>query len=314
MTKSISSDTGHKSSQSSELYIKLTKESDLKLSTGNWIEIINLLKDNLSTNQDQLSLAENVKLEAFLADLLWKVGRFDEAKKRIEHTLSVAIENNFDSELGDVYYAYGEIQYIQGFLMGIDVNSEEPHKKSLEIREKLNEKQKVAHSLSRIGVILERKDDIDGSMEFYRKAIQVSDEINYNPGKTRPYTHIGVFHLKKNELEKAFELLEFCYNVHKEKNNLEMLMFSIGNLANVKYSMKHNLNECLNLLDQALEIAEKTQFQLGIIRIHHLFGTILMNEDRKEEAKSHLNAVKTLSIKNGYKTYEKVAETALKNI
>lgn len=298
----------------STLYSKLTIEIDRNLSEGKWIEIINLLKDSLNYNQDQLGLGEKVRLEAFLADLLWKVGKFDEAKKRIDHAYSVSIENNLDNELGDVYYTYGEIQYIASFLMDLDVNSEEFHRKSLEIREKMGEKQKVAHSLSRIGVILERKNDIDGSMEYYRRAIQTSNEINYDPGKTRPYTHIGIYHLKKNDFEKAFELIDFCYNVHKENNNLEMLMFSIGNLANVKYSMKHDVTECLNLLDQALKIAEKTQFQLGIIRIHHLFGLILMHEERKVEAKNHLNAVKTLSIKNGYKTYEMIAESALKNL
>jgi tetratricopeptide (TPR) repeat protein len=285
-----------------------------KIKSGDWSSTISFIRTILKFNRNELHPEDLIKVELILGDLLWKTGMFSEGKTIFELCLDSSSELKIEKLVADSLYHLGEIHYIEEFLMTKDVTSENMHLKSLQLREKISDKKGIIHSLSRLGVIYERRKEYEKSLNHYNKALSVSDDINYALGKTRPYTHIGVYHFRNNELDKAYEFHLKALTINKKLNNVEGIIFNLVNLGNMYYEFKKDFDKSIEMCNDALDLAMKTGFQLAIIRSHHMLGQLYGEEKYIKDSINHFSLLKELAEQNNYVAYYQLAKSQLETL
>jgi tetratricopeptide (TPR) repeat protein len=267
----------------------------LKELSGEWIESIRLLESGIDVAGDNPRL--RVKLLPPLACLLWKRGEMPRAEALLSEAYETAESSGDEETLSEVYYQLGEIHYAKQFYMN-DAEAGEGlpfHEKALDLRLKLNNRNGASDSYSRIGTIHERLEDWEKAHQCYQEATKIAEETGYSQGLIRPLTHIGGFHRRQGDEQKALEHHQEALRVSRESGNQEDTMFSIANVAQIRYRINGDSEEALSLCREALEIAERTGFKLAVARVHFGIALIHLRENCSEKAREHFLRVIEIS-------------------
>ena len=249
-------------------------------------------------------------------DVLWKIGKFVEAKKYYQRLLDELSEEN-RHEISECYYALGNIAMENNE----DQLSYEYHQKSLEMKTKIYKENhsSLADSYNSLADIQRKRGNSTLALEFYNKALEIWIDVykNDHPKIAMCLNNIGcIYGEEKNFVktleyqEKALKILEKHFPsdhlcLGQAHNNIGSVYRYLGKyelalehyqisvkIKSKSFSSKHpsmastfnniaNVYEEMNLLQKALEYYEKAA---SIYR--HRFPTtypdnIRINEDIK---------------------------------
>ncbi|MHA1122885.1 MAG: hypothetical protein ACTSPC_08820 [Candidatus Heimdallarchaeota archaeon] len=83
---------------------------------GEWEKAKEIIQEELNSN---LTNEEKAKLQVILSNILLRQADFNRVKQLLESAEEVAKEVNNKKLLGDIYYNFGELAYINSFLREI---------------------------------------------------------------------------------------------------------------------------------------------------------------------------------------------------
>lgn len=280
---------------------------------GEWEKAKKIIRD--ATNSE-LESEEKAKLQVILANILLRQAVFDQAKQLLDSAENIAKEVGNKKLLGDVYYHFGELSYIDCFMKEIGDYQQvlEVHKKALAIREEINDQKGITHSLSRIGVIHERLGDFDTGLKYHRDALKIAKDINYLLGSERPLIHLGAFEQRQGNLQKALEYYQEAMKVNEECGDEAGQAFRLMNLGGVLYRINGNKEEYLDYLQRGLAIAEKLDHKIALSFINYRLGMFYSEIGEEELAIETFQTIIELSKPIGFITTQKIANDQIEKI
>jgi tetratricopeptide (TPR) repeat protein len=280
---------------------------------GEWEKAKKFVQKGLESN---LLDIEKAKLKVLLTNILLRQADFEQAKKLLESAEKIAEEANNKDLLGKIYYNFGELVYIDSFLreIGDYQKALEIHKKALAIREEINDRKGITHSLSRIGVIHERLGEIETGLEYHRKALKIVEEINYSLGSERPLIHLGAAEERQGNYKKALEYYQEAMKVREEWVDEEGQAFRLMNIGGVLYKINKDKEEFLDYLQRGLAIAEKLDHKIAISFINYRIGMFYVKIGEDEKALEIFRKIIEFSKPMGFSIPVKIATAQIEKI
>jgi parallel beta-helix repeat protein len=105
------------------------------------------------------------------------------------------------------------------------------HKRSLEIREKLDDKKGIGTCYKNLGIVLLARGDYDNALKFFEKGIFIFEQQGDNQGIQDCLNNIGDLYFNSGEYEKAFEYYRKSYQIIEttgDQGDKALLLLNIG--------------------------------------------------------------------------------------
>jgi len=152
------------------------------------------------------------------------------------------------------------IDFIKGkaFLFQGNVNlALECAKKSLELRENVGNKRKLAESLYLMGLIyVTLKRDLDCALMYAKRSQTLAKEINHQYIISRNLQALGVIYLLKGEYRKALKYTEQSLAIAEKIGNIHITSQNLNNIA-IIFMHQGDFDKALTYLEPSLEIAKE---------------------------------------------------------
>jgi len=180
------------------------------------------------------------------------VGKIDEAISRYANckVLALLIDNK---RLSKVYYQWGSALYRKSNYGG----SIDYLKKSLQLREELNDKAGIADALEAIGInYTYYQDRWRDALEVFERSQQIREELGNHRGKGRILGNIGVIYHKHGRDDDALMVCKEALTIQQQIGDVfgqALSLFTIGRVHNVRCEW----NQALSYYRKSLELAEK---------------------------------------------------------
>ena len=147
-------------------------------------------------------------------------------------------------------------------------------KKSLMIREKINDKPGIAFSLNNIGGIYQNKGDIQNALNYHSKSLKIWEEIKDKNGISQSLNNIAVIYNDQGEINKSLIFLNKSLKIQEEINNKEGIAIALNNIG-VSYKRLNNLTRAKQYYDKSLKIREEIGDKRGIAYALNNIGYVL---------------------------------------
>jgi len=199
---------------------------------------------------------------------LVRIGQLDKALMMLRKLLeddNISLKNR-----AEVYSSKGVILRIYG-----DLNrAEKMHRKSLEVFEKLDNKQGLAGQYGNLGNVLKIRGDIDGAEEMYRKSIEIFEKLDNKQGLAGQYGNLGIVLKTRGDLDGAEEMYRKSLVINKELRRKEGVAIQYGNLGSV-LKIRGNLDEAEKMYKKSLKINEQLGRKEGLAIHYGNLGLVL---------------------------------------
>jgi signal transduction histidine kinase/CheY-like chemotaxis protein len=155
--------------------------------------------------------------------------------------------------------------------------------KSLKTEKEKGNKQSVAEHLTRIGIIHERKNNLDSALHYFTESLKLSEELGdkNNTGTTLGY--IGKLNSYQGNFEKALNSLSQGMQIFKEIGNLSEVA-TLQNITATIYVSQKDYQEALVLYNQNLAYYKSSGNRLSEAGTISNIGNIYRNQDNNEKA------------------------------
>ncbi len=282
-----------------------------------------------------LSLGETIYMNnPDSAMLLFKQAKtFAEKALRKENTPKISKILNL--HLSTAYNNIGFIHSINGDILKALDN----YLKSLYIRKKIKNKERVASSLINIGYVYYSLGDLPKALDYFTKALKIKETLHDTAGiiiarnniahiyslqknnekalKIYKQTlnmaekaglpnqtallnnNIGQIYMKMNKLDSAIYFINKSLKINITANNEYEQSFNYQNLAKI-YSDLGNKDTALYLLHKALHLKEKLNEQSGLASVYSLLADIYWQINELDKAEYYGKLSYELSKKLGY--------------
>ena len=97
----------------------------------------------------------------------------------------------------------------------------------------------------------------------------------------------------------------------EEIGNAEGIMFGLANVGSALYSLHSDPDEAMSYYQRSLEIAEKADFKLAIVRALILFSDLYMDQNQINDARVCLRRVFEMCEPIGYQVWLELAQQRL---
>ncbi len=254
---------------------------------GRSAEAVRLLKQLLKVGNSHLLPVEKARLWAALGGMVWKQGSVAKARVLAVDAVRLAEECGSPEALSEALCSLGEITYIEAAYMGRGelADAMAHHLRALEIRRETGDRRGESLSLSRIGVIHERMDRHDEAQVCYEKALRIAEELDFPEGMSRPFVHIGAAKERAGDVRGALADYRRSVAAVRRAHDVRALAFDLCNVASTAFRLDGELEPALEMLREALELAEGMEFKLGELRVHQVTGDVYAAAERTEDAR-----------------------------
>ncbi|MBU1049084.1 tetratricopeptide repeat protein [Candidatus Bipolaricaulota bacterium] len=249
---------------------------------------IRLLKQLLKDGDSHLPVAEKARSRAALGGMVWKQGSVGKAHALAADALSLAEECDDPMALSEALFVLGEVTYIEAAYMGRgDLDTAMTyHQRCLEMRLEVGNRHGESLSLSRIGVIHERRDEREEARACHETALAIAEELDFPDGMSRPLVHIGAAKETAGDLTGALADYQKSVAAVRRAHDVHALAFDLCNVAWATYRLDGELESALKLLSEALELAEGMGSKLAEMRVHQVTGEVCAVAGQSEKAKT----------------------------
>lgn len=139
---------------------------------------------------------------------------------------------------GHFWHEYGVYYYYQSELN----DALEKYKKSLVIREKINDIRGMSDTINNMGEIYTKSGNLDLSQDCYLKCITLDESLNYFQGIAISFNNIGLLYYQKGEIEDAISHYKEALNIVKLQNKDKIK--SKKHFNDDKSRIKHEIESC----------------------------------------------------------------------
>ena len=186
-----------------------------------------------------------------------RMGNYDHAMDYLQTGLSVLQETESDpKDMGNAFLLIGNLQFIQGS----HTEALEHYEKSMDIMERLDDKQSIAALLGNIGIVHWGMGDLDKALEFQERSLEIRGSIGDKRGTAFALLNIGSSYSAKAELDKALELYERSLGIYRQiedKHGIAMALIGVGEICYHRNDLEKALELYRQGRDKCLEIGEK---------------------------------------------------------
>ncbi|OHD18554.1 MAG: hypothetical protein A2086_01970 [Spirochaetes bacterium GWD1_27_9] len=132
----------------------------------------------------------------------------------------------------------------------------ELYNKALSISQKIGNANEIANNYGNIGIIYQKKGDLDSSLFYYQQALEIAKKIGDDKIIVSAITNIGLVYQYKKEPDKSLEYFNEALEISKKINDNELIVTNLTNIGTI-YLNKDKLDKSLEYHNKALEIAIK---------------------------------------------------------
>jgi len=173
--------------------------------------------------------------------------------------------------LGIAYFRVGELGYAL---------------KSMKEAERLTtNKTRLMYVYSWLGLIYNRKDDIDNALFYYSKHLILSRELGYKEEEAIAINNIAAIYDKKGDIDKALDYYEQSLKLKSDEKEKAP---TYNNIALI-YSKKGNYQKAIEYLKKAIEISERTGDYHGVAQRMLNIGAVYIGAKDFYNASKYLN-------------------------
>jgi FimV-like protein len=208
----------------------------------------------------------------------------------VEHCKQ-SIERDPDSPdgylcLGSAYCDVGEFDLAYKFL------------KKAESLEK--EEGRLAHICGEIGLVLFRKGDFDGALEYYKRALELAEKTYAIGIKLDAMVYIAYIYYVQGKIDESLDLYKKSLSFCRDKE-LRFVIFS--NIAFLHY-MKKDYRKAIKFFEKAIEVGTQNGFYQRTAKAKLDVANVYMDIGDYDTALSYISDVLTDAQKTGDKYIE----------
>lgn len=254
--------------------LKIARETDDKTSICNYLMTIgNItqesgnLEESERSHKEALRTARQIKDKTLIAKSLNALaltlknkGNHTEALDLLQEALDIAIQAGNDHTQTATYNSMASIYGLQGnYPMAL-----EHYFSALRLNESKNDKPRTTINLINIAGIQSTQKDYESAIKTLNKAFRLSEEMNDSLKMSICLANLGSIHLEMNHPE-ALSFYQRALATGKQ-NNISLNINILTNIGSI-YTGQKEYDKALQYLQQAMQLAEKTQ-------IRQLYGEI----------------------------------------
>ena len=280
---------------------------------GRAAKAVRLLKELLKTGDSHVLPIEKARLRAALGGMVWKQGHVAKARVLAADAVRLAEECGSSAALSEALFTLGEVTYLEAAYMarGELADAMAHHLRALDIRRQLGDRRGESLSLSRIGVIYERMEQHDEARTCYEEALAIAEESDFPEGMSRPYVHIGVAKDRAGDVKGALDDYRRSVVAVRRAHDAHALAFDLCNVAWAAYRLDGDLETALELLREALEVAEGMRTKLAELRVHQVSGDVYAAAGRSDDARREYEVVMEIGEATGFARFAAYAHERL---
>ncbi len=229
------------------------------------IKIYNQLADYYTKKQpdisfDYLQKAFNISNELIKSDDE-ELERYALNSQSVSHTLL----GNYYKVLGDYFSAT------------------ENYKKSIEIRQKLDDQNGIAWNYIDLGIINTLKGEYIKAEDNYKKALKIQEEINNEPLLAKLYRNMGNVYYYQGDYPSAIEHYQKSLALSEKLNDMKSASRCYNNIGYI-HSLNNNLDWAIDYYRKSLEIKQKLGDKVGVATAYNNIGTVYLNKHEYDSA------------------------------
>ncbi len=161
-------------------------------------------------------------------------------------------------------------------------------KKSLNIQEKINDKEGIANSLNNIGAVYQNLGDISMALNYYLMSLKIREEMRDKHGIANSLNNIGVLYKNQGDLTGALDYFQKSLKIRNEINDKMGISTCLNNIGNI-YSFKGNTSGALNYFEKSLLIKEEIKDNMGIANALNDIGGAYARLGNMSKALDYIN-------------------------
>jgi tetratricopeptide (TPR) repeat protein len=167
------------------------------------------------------------------------------------------------------------------------------YKKSLDIRNEIDDQKGVANNYIDIGIISSNKGNYDTAEEFYKKGIAILEEINDSTGLSKAYRNVGNVFYYMGDPDQAVEFYQKSLVMSEKINDLENVSRCYNNIGLI-YKERRLFNWAEEYFNKSLAIKQKLGDKRGIATTYNNLGDVFFDQENYDEALKHYQKSLTL--------------------
>lgn len=174
------------------------------------------------------------------------------------------------------------------------------YKRSIKIREDINDKKGLAASLNNIGYIYKMQGNIPLAIDCYNKSIRLQEqnrnaknEIVDKKGLAYSYSNLGVIYKDNGDPERALVLYNKSLKLREEINDKLGMGHSLNNIGFI-FQQSGKLDKALEYFEKALKLREETGYKNDIANSLHNVAFTYEKKGEHEKALQYYTRCITL--------------------
>jgi tetratricopeptide (TPR) repeat protein/predicted amidohydrolase len=242
-----------------ELFAYKALEIRLQIDLGELNQALFQAKELTESNVEQINPLLAIDLLILQTEIYWRSANFDKALelvmeglRRLE-TMDQKQEKEINQRRGELLHHEGITYWYKGMLD----KAEDYYKKSLQIKEALNDKTGIATSLNNLGLVLWSKGELDQALKFYHRALEINEEIGNKRNIAATLTNLGNCYTQKGDLDEALDYQQRSLALKQQIGNKHDIALSLLNLG-VVFQLKGDLNQAQDYYHKSLAICQET--------------------------------------------------------
>lgn len=235
--------------------LKKTKFPDRKADLYN--KIANLYLD-IDLNKTRLYADSAMFIGDEISDFKIRSNAF------VNYANSFYFQGNFDSTL--VYYQKSYAEII-----------------------KTEDKNEIAASLNRLGLIYEAKSNYSEAAKYYFKALKIYEDTKHKPGLANVYNNLGIINDALGNSEKAIVNYSAALDLFLEINDLDGQANAYNNLATL-YADKNELSKAISYIKTAITILKRNNGKSGTATAYYNASTFFEKKGLTDSALQTLDS------------------------
>ena len=227
---------------------------------------------------------------------------FDYLKKSFE--LSDKLINSDDDELAraakysqSVSYTYMGNYYK---VLGDYYSAKENYKKSIEIRQELDDKNGIAWNYIDLGIINTLKGEYIDAEDNYKKALTIQEEVNNQTLLTKIYRNMGNVYYYQGDYPSAIEHYQKSLALSEKLNDLKSASRCYNNIGYI-HMLNNNYDWAIDYYKKSLQIKKQLGDKVSLATAYNNIGTVYLNKHEFDSAlvyyKESLNLRKEVKAK-----------------
>ena len=225
-----------------------------------------------TTNLDVLNLGYQ---------FFYRIGELNEAERLVYRWLATSGPRAVTAETASAYNNLGNIYKTRGELS----QSEQTHRRALDIHVQLDGKEGMAETYGHLGNIYRTRDELDTAEDMFKLALEIYQGLKSKEGIARCFAFLGNIYETREATELAEEMYLKALDLNRECNRLEGMARNFGNLGSI-YKKQNRLDEAEKMHQEALAINKLLGRLEGVASNYNNLGVLYESRMQFDEAET----------------------------